>query len=565
MSNQRVLLVQCCHLPQFFYVARTLHQQHPQWEIEALVTSHSRIRHYLKILPRFHRVYFLGQDSPEIGDIDRLVYPLLNRGYWKIKRVAHCYPLPEWEVDYQGDLRPLRTDRLYRSFFAASRTASPDFARYYNEFPHPPLGRSILLLESCHPSLLEQVKQRLDQLIPANAQLLHLQKTSTREVWNRARSCHPDSAVVFFSGEKGFAWMKLIPFLLRVSRVLVVDENGRFFYCNARSLVRFLADRFLHGASPPEPEPRILFVQTENPGYVRQALEKLRQEKLFPRSEVMLLCRQQDRQLFEDNSEVDRIITYASRNLRTNLQLRRELQAFDADLTCAIFSGRPSFKRPKLLFFLLPIRRHLVFNASLDSYELTPRTFFRIFRREPLAFEDALSGQKVLLLQTDYHEKTTQAISVIRSRKVAPNARISILCHQDLHHVFRGIPEVQKVFTYDPKNLYGALRVIWQLARSRYDVVAALFSEQPVFRKQKLLFFLLPARSHLVLNANLDCFYLNWHTFWWFLTRQAWGTIFVFRKLVRIFFFIPRFAYLLIWLTLMNLTKARGRPVHREQ
>ncbi len=172
---------------------------------------------------------------------------------------------------------------------------------------------------------------------------------------------------------------------------------------------------------------------------------------------------------------------------------------------------------------------------------------------------------EVLLLQTDHHEKTTQAISVIRSRQVAPDARISILCHRDLLHVFEGIPEVEEVFTYDPNNLYGALRGIWQLARSRYDVVAALFSGQPIFRKQKLLFFLLPAQRHLVLNANLDCFYLNWHTFWWFLTRQAGGIIFVFRKLIRIFLFVPRFAYLLIWLTLMNLTRARGRPVHRDQ
>ncbi|MEE8160024.1 MAG: hypothetical protein V3T61_00160, partial [Acidobacteriota bacterium] len=305
----------------------------------------------------------------------------------------------------------------------------------------------------------------------------------------------------------------------------------------------------------------------ETPGYVRLALEKLRQTKFFPRSEVMLLCRQQDRQLFEDSPEVDRIITYSGGDLRTNLQLRRKIQAFDADLTCAIFSGRPSFKRPKLLFFLLPIRRHLVFNASLDSYELTPRTFFRIFRREPLIPSEEVGGFKrsVLLLQTDHYKNIASAIPVICDRKVMPDADVSVLCHQDLKPVFEKIPSVKTVFTYDPKNLYGALRLIWQLARSRYDVVAAVFSEQPVFRKQKLLFFLLPARSHLVLNSNLDCFYLNWRTFWWFLTRQAWGTAFVFRKLIRIFLFLPRFAYLLIWLILMNFTNVRGRPVHRER
>ena len=103
MSESRILLVQCCHLPQFFYVAKKLRQRHPKWQLDALFCAPSQVDFYLEKFPYFQRVHFLennGQSLPDGSDGEAIVFPLLNRGYWKIKKTARGLPLENLEVDY---------------------------------------------------------------------------------------------------------------------------------------------------------------------------------------------------------------------------------------------------------------------------------------------------------------------------------------------------------------------------------------------------------------------------------------------------------------------------------
>lgn len=554
MSTSRVLMVQCCHPAQFLYVTEKLRQRYPRWEFQALVTDHSQVSHYLDVFPHFQKVSVLGRDDG--SDADRIVFPLLNRGYWKIKRAAAGGSANSWEVDYEGHLHSLSAWRLYLSTLYAP-AVPPDFGRYLLELPHPPLGKEILFLESCHTSLVAKTRRRWKGVIPDSARVTRIQPGPARTLWKQARLQSFDSALVFFSGEKGFLFMKLLPFLLRLPQILVVNETGHFFRARMRSLTRFLAGRVLHGVSSPVSRPKILFMQTETPRYLARALEKLKEKDLHPHSEIVVLCREKDREVFEGNPHVNRVLTYQGGRLKTNLGLAKHIRQVDADVACAVFSGRPFFRKLKLFYFFLPIRRHLVFNAQLDCYYLTPRKFLWIFRKEPPLFDSAeASHQRVLLLQTEDPTSTLSALDTLLDPRVVPNASVSVFCSETNRHLFECLEGVQEVFTYHPGRLWRSLRTLFRMVRTRTDVAAAVFSGRPVFRKQKALFFLLPARSRLVFNEKLDCFYLNWRNFSWLFTKSNQAPVALLLKALRLLCFLPRFLYLVIWATVMKLKRA---------
>ena len=560
----RVLVVQCCHPPQFFYLVEELRRKHPDWDFEALLIQDPQLDYYVRRFPRFQRVHFLGQDLASARTVDRIIFPLLNRGYRRIKKAARSLSSNCWETDYQGNLRVLETKRYFRSNINPLHHPPEGFADYRRQFPLQPLGKKILLLESCHPSLLARIGSDLQRLIPADAQVTRLQHGTVSHSWKQARKDRYDSAIVFFSGEKGFTFMKFLPFLTRVPRTLVVIENGDFVEARVRWLLRFLWNRIAHGTTTLRQPARILLVQTEEPSYVSRVITRLRGNTLFPGAEVVLLCRQEDSAQFESNPDISRLIVYSSRDLRQGPRLWKMINRLDADTVCGIFTGRPSFRKPKLLFLLLPFRRHLVFNASLDCYDLTPRTFWRIFRKEPLLGSKTPDlgpiEQRVLLLQTEELRQTAEVVSILATGEVVAGARVSVFCPRTWQEDFASMPEVEHVHTYDASLPVQSLKTIWKMARSKHDIVAAIFSGRPVFLKHRLLFLLLRG-NHLVFNANLDCFYLGWQNLHLILTSSSQiGTRRLLLRSVRTMLFLPRFAYLLLWATILKLRRAVVEP-----
>jgi hypothetical protein len=174
------------------------------------------------------------------------------------------------------------------------------------------------------------------------------------------------------------------------------------------------------------------------------------------------------------------------------------------------------------------------------------------------------------MIQTEHPEKTIKAIEVLASKEVAPGARLSVFCSAKAQGAFESLPQVEKTLVYDPAKPVESLRTLWQVAWSGSDVVVGIFSGRPIFWKQKLLFFLLPVRYRLVFNQHLDCFYLNWsnahllfptehlrfHT-----SSLAW-TSFIARKVAKVFLFLPRFAFLLIWVAFMKLKRVVSTTQH---
>lgn len=570
MNKRRVLLVQCCHLDRFFYIANKLRRHHPEWDLQALFTKPTNVSFYLKQFPYFNRVHFLSDaDFPGLApiELDQVVLPLLSRGYWKIKKVAWKLCLPLWEIEYQGKLQKLTPRRMCLSVALALYKPNKTFVDYTHQFPLPPLVGSVLVVETCHTTLLRKMEERLAQLIAPSSKITHI-GNSPNNVWQRRHSHGYDGAIVFMSGESGFAFLKCLPFLISIPRIVIMTETGLCFEASPRRLCSFLLSRIRHGVVFPKVRPRILLIQTETVPHVAEVIKKLKGKELFPDSKLILLCRGEDRDRFEANPQVNQLLTFEKR-LKNYYQLWRQLRDLNPDIVCALFSGRSYFKKPKLLFFLLPIRWRLVFNAKLDCYDFKLRTFLRVFRQKPLLLESTVSDDlpRLLMIQTEHHSEVIRALEKARTKKVVPEARVSVLCHQNMESTFRSLPNVEEIYTYDSKDLLEGLRIIRRITDSGTDVVAAIFSGRPIFLKQKILFFLLPARKKLIFNENLDCFQFSWHRIHLLFalilrrfevagaSRQPSPLSFLIHKGSKLLLFFPRFAYLLIWVTLMKLKR----------
>ena len=509
-SPERVILVQCCHLPQFFYLAKKLRERNPEWILSALVTDRPHIRFYLELFPPFDHLFFFDKKLPEMpGAFDQVLFPLLNRRYLRIKSAARQLPGTAYEIDYQGERRALTLGPLVRSFAAPLHRPSEEFVQYLEDFPRRPLGEKVLVVETCHRSLADSSEEKWGRLIPDQAEITRISAATEGRGWRALRRRSFDSGVVFFSGEKGFASLKLLPFLLGLPEILVVNEHGDYFYATSRSLLRFLWRRVWQGVPLPKPSPRILVIQTESPTYVRRAIKVLRKPEMFPRSRICLLCRKEDADRFRNISGLERVLTYSRRKVWSNMGLWRDLKGFDA--VAAVFSGRGVFRKQKLLYFLLPIRHHLAFNARSDCYRLTPRTLSWTLRKDPSFFAaEKQPVSSILFFPTEEDSKAVEAIGRLQDPKVVSPQPIWVFCREDKRSFYQALPGVEEVRTYAPGRTRENLKTVLALARSRVEVVSSIFSPQPAFRLQKLLFVLLPARHRLAFNQeDLNCYYLK--------------------------------------------------------
>lgn len=101
------------------------------------------------------------------------------------------------------------------------------------------------------------------------------------------------------------------------------------------------------------PVSRCIMLQTEHPQLVRAAVEKLRKSDLYPGCKVLLVCRQEDLESFEDLPDVE-LLTYARSRGERLSDLWRRMSGFRADLVCAVFGGRAGFRLQKSFSFWFP-------------------------------------------------------------------------------------------------------------------------------------------------------------------------------------------------------------------
>jgi ADP-heptose:LPS heptosyltransferase len=532
VSEPKTLLVQTCHLPQFFYVAARLRERQPERKLEALMVDDSQARFYAQLFQVFDRVYFLREggswEAPPVDGYESVVLPLLNRGYRRTKQAALVIKAPRFECDFSGEVTALTRLRLLESLFRPLHPPTQSFLEYLGKFPHRPKGEKILLAQSCHRSLVKKTASRVEPYVVGPHEVVTLRARSWKAIRSRIKGQKFDSAVVFFSGEGGHFKLKLLPFLLRIPKILVVNENGHCFYASWRSLLRFLYQRVRHGAQLPDrPLTRVILVQTDTAAYVRHTATRLKSAGLFPESELMVFCRPEDRAALSEVPEIDRLHCLPASHWSNTYWFLKRIARLQPDVVAGIFSGRSGRRLEKMLFFAIPAQLRLAFNAGLGCYEVAATRLPWMLRREPLMFGDETddspalrrfteAGRKgaILFIQTADDTRALEALGRLQDPKVARPAPILVFCREDRRALFENAPGVDKVFSYDPARRAEAFRVFRRLRRMNVEVVAALFTGEPIYRLQRLLYFLVPANNRLVFNGRLDCFYVNWLNFW---------------------------------------------------
>jgi len=515
MSGKRFLIVQCCHLPHFFFIAGRLREEHPDASFDALMIDRPQARTYVSLFPLFESVHF-SPDAEKLTEYDGVILPLLNRGYRHIKKSATSGTLgPLYEVGFSGELRPLSRLRLLLSFVHVSEKPTEDFAAYLENFPHRPRPERVLLIQSCHESLLPKATRELSQVIEEGAEIIPVRKAPLRTLLRKFRGQELDTACIFLTGERGFLGLKLLPFILRIRRIVIINENLNFFEASFSDLARFMYQRIRYGTKLPSPlPPRIVLFQTETASYLRQAARRLKQRQLFPNSEIIIVCRPEDQAEVESIPDANRVICYPPRGLRNYYRLWRNLDRLQPDLACGIFSGRSVHRWEKLLFFCLPAPGHLAFNATLDCYQVSLTRVFWMFRSEPLVFDEqllALSNLNnyVLILQTADDRKMLKALAKLRDPRITRPAPIAVFCSEDKRTLFHALPGVKAVYTYRPGKRWEGIRAFLRLRTLSVDVMATVLTGDKYPRLHKLLFLALPARNRLVFNPDFNCFYLN--------------------------------------------------------
>jgi len=527
--NETILVVQTCHLPQFFYVAARLKERHAGKRFEALMIDDPQARFYTQVFPIFDRVRYVKggkalEALPSAG-YDSVILPLLNRGYRKIKKLASRIRAPRLESDFEGETKPLSRLRLIQSLARPLHIPTPSFLDYLSRFPHRPKGEKLLVIQSCHRSLLACTSAQVERMIGPGYETTLLRATSWKAIRERVRGQKFDAAVVFFSGEGGYFLPRLVPFLLRIPKILVVNENGHCFYASWKSLARFWFERLRHGArQPSRRRTRILLIQTDSASYLRHAAGRLKSPGLFPDAELIAFCQRKDRVALADVPEIDRLHCLPRGGWKEAYRFRRRVSRLQADIVAGVFSGRSTSRKEKRLFFGIPASRRLAFNARLDCYEVALTRLLWMVRREPLLFAEEMDDSRgtaaMLLVQTADDFRTLRALARLQDPKVARPARTFILCENNRRGMFENVPGVARIYSYDPDSLLDAFRTLRRIRSVPLEVVAGVFTGERTRRLQKLLYFLVSANNRLVFNGRLDCFYLRGSKFWLLFSRR---------------------------------------------
>ena len=309
---------------------------------------------------------------------------------------------------------------------------------------------------------------------------------------------------------------------------------------------------------------RILVVQSEHRALVRKSIKKLLGADLYPEACLDLLCKEQDMVSLSSLPGI-KVVHNFPKHLFTWILLARKIRKRKPDFINIIFSGRPVFSFHKLFIFLVfPFRSKLIFNAGLDCYWFNPRSLPNLFRKEPLLIESKGGQQaQALLIQTESTSNTLKALHHLLSHTTIPKENIFLLCStKDRHHYLSLIPE-ENLDCWTSNHSINNYRLFIKLLKS-HNIVAAVLSGRPIFRLQKLLFFLLPARERLVYNENLDYFYIRRSSLgrslqlpsipFSFCTQRKKLSI---RKAGKFILWTPRFFYLLCWIAFEKVKSAK--------
>ena len=510
MKRRRYLIVQTCHIPHFFFAVRQLRNRFPDAEIEALVLNHEQVRYYVGLFGILDKVHYLPETPQD--EYDGVIFPLLNRGYRTIKRNGWAIKGPKLDLDFDGNVEPLSLLKLRKSYFLPLHPFTGEFQEYLAAFPHRPIGESVLFCHSCDRTLVRKMQPQVSKYLAPKSDICVVRSPSLRRALRRIEGRSFDSAVVFFSAEKGFAHLKLLPFLLRIPKILVVNENGDCFYASARSLASFLLLRIRSGFRQPRPmPPRLLVFQTADADKVQQAVRRIKRQKRFMRSEIMVVSDRADWDRFHGMPEVKRVLLSPEhRGLFERIRFWRRLRRLAPDLTFAILGRGTGNRFRKLLFWLVPARRFF-FRANLDCYRFSPGTLLLPLQEYMGTASESLDPSEGTILYIDGTRSPAapEAIEMLEDSRIVRQRPIIVLCRANRKPVFQASPRVLGIVTFEPWNPLSKLIALVRCTALHVDVIAGIFAGRRLSRLHQFLLFTLPARHRLVFNQYMACFYAD--------------------------------------------------------
>ncbi len=244
---------------------------------------------------------------------------------------------------------------------------------------HPQPDISVLCRESSRSAFAAQVGPTIipytDPLAPTLLKELNKKKF--------------DVLYAFWTGERQYRRMKMMALRLKAAERHVVAGDGNEFHLTWKALCRHSLFRLRHPLPtdhwdyiPAEPFPgasyrgaaianeRVLILQSAEPAYILQALDRLEGKPLFHNPRYTLFCR--NRPEIVDALRAHPMI----RDIRLHSETRgsgthlRELRRQKFDAVILFLTGDPSYWKLKIFAFLLgvPRRRMLIFNESMDCF-----------------------------------------------------------------------------------------------------------------------------------------------------------------------------------------------------
>ncbi len=505
MSRERILLVQTSHIVQLLYVAERLFRREGPGTVVDVWLSRTAADNLPEDHP-FGTVYLSRPPAGEMARYSRIVAPLVSRRYLVAKlRLALIGP-PVLGCGYECDARPLTLRSVLRDLLRRPHLPV-EFPSFATSFPLRRLQGRVLWLEPAQPSLETATRSGWKRAISDTAQITRVSAGKALGSWRSLRRQSFDGAVLFFPSLTGPGIAPLLLLMLRVSRVVVVDELGSCSTCSRRGLIGLLVGKVL-ARNPKAPVVlKILFIQTESPRYIVEAVKRLK-ARIHPGAEVTIVCRSEDEGLLAQSLPECDLIT-VDRDRRSAWHVWRTCRRLRADVQIAVFSRRSVFLSYKLLFFLTNLRRKAAFNATLEFYRLNLRTLHRIFRNEPLLFEPERPPKRSLVLvQTDDPDRTLEVFQKVRDMQGLKSAEVSLVCR--LRDRDKFLQEAfNELICIERRRLLPRLRVLREIRARRPELVIGSLSGRPGFSFEKSILFLAAVRHRLIFNSRLDCFYLR--------------------------------------------------------
>lgn len=397
-------------------------------------------------------------------------------------------------------------------------------------------------------------------------------RPSVSELWQirrRVWEFDPEAICCVYSHRPIFRKAKAYFLLSGFRRKLVFDSALECYELSVRTAGKLGRKKPLLFESEFHPEEaglRVAWIHSGTMEECRRALETIRKPEVANHPAFTVICPRELQEAYAEMEGVKRVLSYESRRSVSFLRAARKLAEEQPNAVAALFTRRRRFLQQKLLFLLLPGAARLAFNRNLDCFFLRRRRLgetIRLFLEStPIHLREA---QRFLFLETEGLEFCGQLLDSLHHPKIAPNPRITVYCNESRRHFFESRPDVERIVPYSSGISFQNLLGLRKLVKADVEVVTAALTGRPIFRLQKLIFFLYPVRHRLAFNEHLHCHYLNSSSAGSLLhRRRSSGAAFSLgRTILKGALFLPRFIYLLGWLAFEK--RKRTRVLRRQE